>query len=69
MNSKITVIGAGSWGTALANLLANNGENVEIYARDKEVVKTINQQNYNFKYFPDIKLNTNLTAVNNLKSL
>lgn len=67
MNSKITVIGAGSWGTALANLLANNGENVEIYARDKEVVKTINQQNYNFKYFPDIKLNTNLTAVNNLK--
>lgn len=67
MNSKITVIGAGSWGTVLANLLANNGENVEIYARDKEVVKTINQQNYNFKYFPDIKLNTNLTAVNNLK--
>lgn len=67
MNSKITVIGAGSWGTALANLLANNGKNVEIYARDKEVVRTINQQNYNFKYFPEIKLNSNLIAVNDLE--
>lgn len=67
MNSKITVIGAGSWGTALANLLANNGKNVEIYARDEEVVRTINQQNYNFKYFPEIKLNSNLIAVNDLE--
>lgn len=67
MNSKITVIGAGSWGTALANLLAGNGEEVKIYARDKDVVDSINQQQRNLKYFPEHKLHSNLTAFNNLK--
>jgi glycerol-3-phosphate dehydrogenase (NAD(P)+) len=67
MNSKITVLGAGSWGTALANLLAENGEKVRIYARDKNVVDSINQQQRNLKYFPNYKLHSNLTAFNNLQ--
>lgn len=66
MSSKITVIGAGSWGTALANLLAENGEEVKLYARDKDVVDSINQEQRNSKYFPEYKLNNNLTAFNNL---
>ncbi|MFN2341573.1 MAG: NAD(P)H-dependent glycerol-3-phosphate dehydrogenase [Halanaerobium sp.] len=68
MNSKITVLGAGSWGTALANLLAENGEEVRIYARDNEVVDSINQQHRNLKYFPEYKLHSDLTAFNNLKA-
>jgi glycerol-3-phosphate dehydrogenase (NAD(P)+) len=66
MSSKIAVIGAGSWGTALANLLAENGNQVKIYARDAEVVDSINNENLNYKYFPEHKLNNNLTAYNNL---
>lgn len=66
MASKISVIGAGSWGTALANLLAENGNQVKIYARDVEVVDSINNQNLNKKYFPEHKLNNNLTAYNKL---
>ena len=67
MSSNIAVIGAGSWGTALANVLAQNGESVNIYARDKDVVDSINKQQLNFKYFPEYKLNTNITAFNNLE--
>lgn len=67
MANKLTVVGAGSWGTALANLLAENGHQVKIYARDEKVVKFINQKNINQKYFPDYKLNHNLTAFSDLK--
>lgn len=67
MSKKLTVIGAGSWGTALANLLAENGHEIKLYARDPEVVDSINQKNINHKYFPNYKLNHNLTAVNEFK--
>ncbi len=67
MSSKITVIGAGSWGTALANLLAENGEKVKIYARDKNVVDSINSQQINYKYFPEHKLDNKLTAFSDLE--
>ncbi|RCW61982.1 MULTISPECIES: NAD(P)H-dependent glycerol-3-phosphate dehydrogenase [Halanaerobium] len=66
MSSKITVIGAGSWGTALANLLAENGEEVQIYARDQKVVNSINLEQKNSKYFPEYRLNSKLTAINDL---
>ncbi|PTX16928.1 glycerol 3-phosphate dehydrogenase (NAD(P)+) [Halanaerobium congolense] len=68
MTAKIAVIGAGSWGTALANLLAENGNQVKIYARDAEVVDSINEENYNFKYFSGYKLNKNLKASNDLEA-
>lgn len=67
MSSKISVIGAGSWGTALANLLAENGNQLKIYARDKSVVKSINSKNINCKYFPEYTLEKNLKAFNNLE--
>ena len=39
---KIAVIGAGSWGTALAQVLAGNGHNVGLWARKPEVAAAIN---------------------------
>ena len=67
MSSEIAVIGAGSWGTALANLLAENGNQVKLYARNNEVVSSINKKQVNKKYFPKHKLNKNLTAFNDLQ--
>ena len=61
---KIGVIGGGSWGTALARLLAGNGHDVIVWAHDAELVPEINEQHENSVYLPDIKLPENLTATN-----
>lgn len=65
-NDKISVIGAGSWGTTLANLLAEKGNNVLIWAMEKEVVAEINDRNSNKIFLGDAKLSKNLKATNDL---
>ncbi len=59
---KIAVIGAGSWGTALANLLAGNGHNVSLWARRSEVVSSINKQHRNPRYLSDVELHPDVVA-------
>jgi glycerol-3-phosphate dehydrogenase (NAD(P)+) len=58
---KIIVIGGGSFGTALSNVLANNHE-VIILLRDKDIENEINKNNTNSIYFPNIRLNDKLKA-------
>lgn len=65
--TNICVIGAGAWGTAIAKVIADNGNNCLIYAREKEVVESINNLNENEMFFSGIKLPKNLKAVNDLK--
>ncbi|QZT32633.1 NAD(P)H-dependent glycerol-3-phosphate dehydrogenase [Caldalkalibacillus thermarum TA2.A1] len=60
--SKVAVIGAGSWGTALSIVLADNGCEVAIYARRQEQVDEINHQHTNHRYLPDITLPANIVA-------
>lgn len=59
---KIAVIGAGSWGTALSQVLARAGHNVGLWARKPEVVRTINAEHYNPRYLSDEKLSENIVA-------
>lgn len=60
---KVSIIGAGSYGTALAQLISNNSDQVFLYARDRSVIKKINTNSENTGYFPSLKLNSNIKAV------
>src|SRR5690554_2425744 len=53
---RIGVIGGGSWGTALAILLANKGFELDMWVRNEEQVVSMNSTRENKRYLPDIKL-------------
>jgi glycerol-3-phosphate dehydrogenase (NAD(P)+) len=65
-NIDIGVVGAGSWGTALANLLALKGYAVDLWAYEKEVEEQITTDRENRMFLPDIQLSANLHATHNL---
>lgn len=52
----VSVIGAGSWGTALSLVLADSGHHVRLWAREPEVVRRINSEHRNPVYLSDIEL-------------
>lgn len=58
----IGVIGAGAWGTALAQMLSNEGRDVMLWAREADVVKDINEHHENTEYLPSVELHENLKA-------
>jgi glycerol-3-phosphate dehydrogenase (NAD(P)+) len=63
---KIGIIGSGSWGTTLADLLANNGHEVQIWAYEPEVVESINRDHINTEYLADSRLAEGVTAQSDL---
>ncbi|MFQ5705911.1 MAG: NAD(P)H-dependent glycerol-3-phosphate dehydrogenase [bacterium] len=54
--TRLGIIGAGSWGTALAILLNSNGRQVTLWSRNSEVIDSILKQRVNKKYLPDANL-------------
>lgn len=60
--SKITFLGGGSFGTALATLLAKKGNRVSIWDRDASVVKDINENRKNSRYMKELVIPENITA-------
>lgn len=66
MTTKITILGAGAWGTAFATLLAHNGHRVTLWCYEQDVADAINQDHENKKYLPDIKLPENISATSSM---
>lgn len=64
--SKVTFLGGGSFGTALGILLANKGNTVNIYDRDKNVVEDININRKNDKYIKGLTIPKSVTAYNDI---
>ena len=64
---NISVIGAGSWGSAVAQLLGHNGHKVHLWAREAEVVEGVNQKHHNPLFHPEYELSKNITAMADLK--
>jgi len=60
--TRVAVIGAGSWGTTLANLLATEGHDVRIWAYEPEVVESINREHLNALFLADSRLAETITA-------
>lgn len=61
--AKISVLGAGAWGTVIGNLLVNNGHDVIVWARNKEQVNELNKT-HKHKNLPEILLNDKLMFSN-----
>jgi glycerol-3-phosphate dehydrogenase (NAD(P)+) len=58
----VTVAGAGSWGSALAIVLADNGHEVRLWSHNEKQVEEINQHHTNEKYLPGINLPETIIA-------
>ncbi len=65
----IGVIGAGAWGTALAQMLASDGRRVLIWAFEPEVVEAINSKHRNPSYLPSADLSERIEATQDLAPL
>ena len=63
---RIGVLGGGSWGTALADVLVRNGHQTCIWARDPTTASEIRERSTNAKYLPDVTLAESLTATSEL---
>lgn len=64
---KVTVIGAGSFGTALAIVLARAGNKVNLWARESEIAYGINNQHRNPAYISDVTLPDSIVCFNELE--
>lgn len=62
----MAIIGAGAFGTAMAQVIASCGHFAKIFARKEEVVKSINENHVNPHYLSEFTLSDNITATSSL---
>ena len=65
---KIAVLGSGSWGTALGQVLAENGHEVVLWGREDHIADEINQAHTNSHFLPGINLPATIVATTDLKA-
>jgi glycerol-3-phosphate dehydrogenase (NAD(P)+) len=65
--TRVAVLGAGSWGTTLADLLARKGDVVRLWAYEPEVVEAINATHENPLFLPGRRLDPRLAAVSDTR--
>ncbi|AKC76185.1 NAD(P)H-dependent glycerol-3-phosphate dehydrogenase [Staphylococcus sp. EG-SA-6] len=65
--TKITVFGMGSFGTALANVLAENGHTVLMWGKNEDSVKELNDHHQNKRYLKDVVLDSRIKATSDIK--
>ena len=66
-SQTIAILGAGSWGSALAHLLGSKGYSVRLWDRDFDLVEDIRLHSTNRKYLPDVLLPETVTASPSMK--
>ena len=66
---NISIIGAGSWGTTLAVLIAENGYDVTLWVREKGNLDSITKERENKQYLPGIKIPNNVSISNSISEV
>ncbi|KMM61386.1 glycerol-3-phosphate dehydrogenase [Bacillus glycinifermentans] len=66
--TKVAMLGAGSWGTALALVLADNQYDVCVWGHREELIRQINEQHENKDYLPGVKLPEKVCGTTDLQS-
>ena len=67
--SKVAVLGAGAWGTALAQVLARAGRDVVLWAHEPSVVEAIREEGENEIYLPGVDVEDGVTATGDYEDL
>jgi glycerol-3-phosphate dehydrogenase (NAD(P)+) len=67
VSSRISVLGAGSWGTALSVHLGRVGHDVQLWARDRALVDDLRVRRANAVYLPDVALPPSVSVTNDLE--
>ena len=67
--TNIGVLGAGSWGSALATLLCHNFDEVLLWGRNRQHITSIIESGQNHRYLPDVSLPGNLKGITDLEQL
>ena len=57
---KTAVVGAGAWGSALSIILSENSEQVGVWARESEIVESVEKTRENSVFLPNIKIPQNI---------
>jgi glycerol-3-phosphate dehydrogenase (NAD(P)+) len=66
LKKNISLIGGGSWGTALSKLLSENGHNVTVWLRDEKLCKELSESRINKKYLSKVKIPENIVFTSNI---